>query len=96
MNKFINTYCNIKDKCVYIRRHPRRKCIYSEATTCIAMKKDSNININQQIKKYKDENFPANFGLVETGYIYRKHNDPYCIKLMNLWATELINGSHRD
>lgn len=96
MNKFINTYCNIKDKCVYIRRHPTRKCIYSEASICIAMKKDTSININPQIKKYKDEKFPTNFGLVETGYIYRKHNDPYCIKLMNLWATELINGSHRD
>lgn len=96
MNKFINTYCNIKDKCVYIRRHPNRKCIYSEATICISMKKDTSININPQIKKYKDEKFPSNFGLVETNIIYRKHNEPYCIKLMNLWASELINGSHRD
>lgn len=96
MNKFINTYCNIKDKCVYIRRHPNRKCIYSEATICISMKKDTSININPQIKKYKDENFPSNFGLVETNIIYRKHNEPYCIKLMNLWASELISGSHRD
>ena len=96
MNKFINTYCNIKDKCVYIRRHSNRKCIYSEANICISMKKDTSTNINPQIKKYKDEKFPSNFGLVETNIIYRKHNEPYCIKLMNLWANELISGSHRD
>ena len=96
MNKFISNYCNIQNKSVYIRRHPTRRCIYVEANTCIAMKKDTSININPQIKKYKEENFPVNFGLVETGYIYRKHHDPYCIKLMNLWANELINGSHRD
>ena len=96
VNKFIDMYCNIKDKSVYIRRHPARSCIYVEANTCISMKKDTSMNINSQIKKYKEENFPVNFGLVETGYIYRKHNDPYCIKLMDLWANELINGSHRD
>lgn len=96
VNKFIDTYCNIKDKSVYIRRHPARKCIYVEANTCISMKKDNSANINPQIEKYKKENFPANFGLVETGYIYRKHHNPYCVKLMNLWANELINGSHRD
>ena len=63
---------------------------------CISMKKDTSININPQIKKYKDENFPSNFGLVETNIIYRKHNEPYCIKLMYLWANELISRSHRD
>ena len=28
--------------------------------------------------------------------IYRKHNDSYCIQLMELWAKQIRSYSHRD
>ena len=34
--------------------------------------------------------------MVQSGVIFRKHNDPNCIKLMECWANELQFKSHRD
>ena len=95
-NIFINRFCPDDDKYVFIRKHPNRGCIYDESSACLRLKKDTSENIKPQIDKYKKEGFPANFGLVETNIIYRKHNNPYCIEVMNVWANELMNGSHRD
>ena len=95
-NTFIDKYCSDKDKSVFIRKHPSRNCIYSEGLACLKLKKDTSGNINPQLERYKKEGFPKSFGLVESNIVYRKHNDPYCIKLMDMWAIELLNGSHRD
>ena len=95
-NNFIERYCSDKNKSVFIRRHPCRDCIYEEASACIRLKKDTSTNINPQLDKYREEGFPKHFGLVESNIIYRRHNNPYCVKLMELWANELISGSHRD
>jgi hypothetical protein len=50
----------------------------------------------KQVNKYKEEGFPKNFGLVQSGIIFRKHNDTSCIKLMEAWWKELEVESHRD
>lgn len=96
MNEFIETYCNKPNKSVYIRKHPKRNSIYEEATACVAQKKDVAKNVYSQTEKYRKNGFPTGYGLVESNIIYRKHNDPYCIQLMNKWVEEVINGSHRD
>jgi len=96
MNEFIQNYCNNPNKSVYIRKHPKRNCLYIEANICMRMKKDTPTNIYPQIKKYRAQKFPENSGLVESNIIYRKHNNSYCVRLMNAWADEIKNGSHRD
>lgn len=96
MNKFLNEYCNDVDKSVFIRKHPLRTCLYNEVNAVVQLKKDTIENIKPQITRYKNEGFPENFGLSENGIIYRKHNDKYCIQLMELWLNEVINGSYRD
>ena len=96
ISEFVRIYCSKPDKSIFIRRHPNRKCIYTEAKTCISIRKDTAEHVNPQIEKYKAEDFPKNCGLVETGIIYLKHNIDYCKKIMDLWAEELIQGSHRD
>jgi len=95
-NKFIEKFCSDSNKSVFIRKHPNRNCIYTEGLTCIKLRKDKAAIVNPQLDKYRKENFPRNFGLAETNIIYRKHKNPYCVKLMDLWAIELLNGSHRD
>ena len=95
-NKFIEKFCSDSNKSVFIRKHPSRNCIYTEGLTCIKLRKDKAAIVNPQLDKYRKENFPKNFGLAETNIIYRKHKNPYCVKLMDLWAIELLNGSHRD
>ena len=96
MNKFINEYCTDKSVSVLFREHPARKCIYDEADTCLRMRKDTPESIKSQMDRYRKEGFPRKYGLVESNMIYRRHNDPYCIKLMETWADEVRNGSHRD
>ena len=85
------------EKSVYIPRHPQRDCIYEEAAACEKLKKDTTSNISVQVNRYRSENFPSHFGLAQTNIVIRKHNDPYCIKLMDMWSNEMLNNpSHRD
>lgn len=85
------------EKCsLYTRIHPARNCIYKEAEACINLRKDSRSVIEAQINKYKSENYPCNIGLAETGIILRKHHDLKCQLLCNMWASEILVGSHRD
>ena len=48
------------------------------------------------MKRYKKENFPDNYGLIEGCLIIRKHNKKDCIYLMNKWFNEIEKYSHRD
>lgn len=95
LNDFLFQYCS-SNKSVFIRKHPMRDCIYDEAKACVKLKKDTSSNIDPQMNRYEAENFPPHFGLVENSIIYRRHNDPYCVRLMEKWAGEIIKGSHRD
>lgn len=94
INPFIQDYC--KDCDIVIRNHPDRNCIYDEAFTVIRVGKDSASIVEPQINRYKCSGFPHNFGLNETGIIYRKHNEPRVVKIMEAWKNEILIGSHRD
>jgi hypothetical protein len=76
--------------------HPKRTCIYSEASAVISLRKDTSENIRPQLDRYKAEGFPANYGLLQSNILIRKHNEPDCIRLMEAWSEEVMNGSHRD
>lgn len=92
---FFNKY-PLDKEFIYIRPHTERDCLYDESIVCKQKLKDDIHVINKQIEKYKNEGFPSHFGLFENGILLRKHKDENCIKLMNLWADELKNGSKRD
>ena len=85
-----------KDKSMLCFVHPERKCIYDEAEVCIKLNKDSDEIIKKQIKEYQSENYPENRGLIASGILFRKHNDPIIINLMNKWWDELKLHSFRD
>lgn len=104
----IDTKSNIKDYLkdfdfsrysVFIPEHPQRKCIYKEKNECIRLKKITGDGIalaEKQLERYRKENFPENYGLVQTNIVIRKHNEEYSKKLMELWWSELKEYSHRD
>lgn len=103
MNIFLSQYCNttsetqhIYAKSVFIRKHPLRNCIYEEASACINLGKDKSSVIEKQMNRYHSQSYPSQNGLVESGIIYRLHNNPYCIQLMEMWRDEVIRDSHRD
>jgi hypothetical protein len=48
------------------------------------------------MKRYRDDKFPENCGLVQTNIVIRRHNDAYSKELMEKWWDELSKYSHRD
>ena len=76
--------------------HPKRTCIYQEAKACIAMKKDTEENIEKHINFLKSKNYPENQGLVQSNIIVRYHNKKECINLMESWWDIIKNFSKRD
>ena len=90
---------DLKNYSVFIPEHPARKCIYKEKDACVKIKKIKGDEIalaDRQMKRYKDEKFPENFGLVQTNVMIRRHNDQYSKDLMEKWWSELKDYSHRD
>lgn len=81
---------------VFIPAHPVRRCIYDECTAVKALKKDTSDMPDKQMKKYQEEGFPRRFGLCQTNIMVRWHNNEDCIVLMEAWAEEIRNYSHRD
>jgi hypothetical protein len=76
--------------------HFERDCIYQEAKACIDQQKDEPETILKEVDFLKKENYPKNNGLFETNIIFRKHNDPSIIKLMEDWWKMILNFSKRD
>lgn len=84
---------------VFIPEHPARKCIYKEKDACVRIRKIKGDEIalaEKQMKRYRDDGFPENYGLVQSNIMVRRHNDPYSKDLMEQWWSELKNYSHRD
>lgn len=76
--------------------HPERDCIFDEAQSSIQFPRYSNYTILKQVEKYKNDGMPNNYGLPVLGAIFRKHNDPTIIDLMNQWWREIINYTNQD
>lgn len=87
---------DLNKKILYVNKHPSRDCIYREQLAVIRLKKDTFENTSEQINRYRDEGFPEHYGLAETNILLRKHNDKRCVSLMEAWANEIRQGSHRD
>lgn len=77
-------------------QHPNRNCIYQEAFECIKQCKDSAKIIQIQINRYKREGMPYNNGLIRGGVIFREHNNPIVVKIMENWWNEVFSESVRD
>lgn len=58
-------------------------------------KKGNKTAILKQIKQYRKEGFPKNFGLYACGIMIRK-NTSEIINFMELWYSEICKYSHRD
>lgn len=76
--------------------HFERNCIYQEAKTCIDLEKDDPSTILKEVAYLKKENYPKNHGLHETNLIFRKHNKPKIVKVMEDWWQMIKNFSFRD
>lgn len=76
--------------------HYCRSCVYKEANVVKKLKRDCPEIVNKYLSLIENDNFPKNYGLNETNIIYRRHNVPAIINVMNEWWRIIENHSKRD
>lgn len=75
--------------------HPFRNCVYQEYQACLKLgKADPNV-MWEQVKGYRDEGYPENNGMVQTGLLIRQMSEAV-VEHAELWATEVLKKSRRD
>lgn len=73
-----------------------RNCLYDEAEIIVSHRKDDPEKVNEQMNKYKQDNFPTGLGLTANSVLLRRHNEKDIVELMNLWWQEIKKHSRRD
>lgn len=71
-------------------------CLYEEGHNVIALRKAIKEQVCKQMNQYRNEGFPAHYGLFQTNVLVRKHNDTRCITLMESWWEEQLKHTKRD
>ena len=79
---------------VAVPNHPERKCIYAEAEKIKEYKIDYPDIVDTEINVLRDDGYPENNGLSETGILLRKHNE--ITRMLNLWWKMINTYSKRD
>ena len=81
---------------IAFKLHPTRNCTYAECNACLRYKKESKEICDALKSRYEKEGLPKQFGIYETNTFIRNNKSDDVKKLMDLWAKELIENSHRD
>lgn len=93
IDELLTRYAGIDFLCF---RHPDRDCIYKEGEVCVRCALDRKKTIQEQLKKYRSERYPAGQGLIEDNVLIRRHKHPSVIGLMEDWWKEIVKHSLRD
>ena len=76
--------------------HDERDCIYEETNFSSSMARYPTAILTKQIEYYKSKKFPAHYGLISGGFIFRQHNNPKVIQLMEDWWEEILKYTNQD
>lgn len=76
--------------------HFVRNCIYEEFAEVEKLGYETADVLRKQRELIEQSGFPEHFGLAETNVLYRRHNEPEIIKLMEDWWYFIANYSKRD
>lgn len=76
--------------------HPERDCIFDEAAASMHFPRYSNYTMSKQVEKYRNEGMPLHYGLPVLGALFRKHDDPEIVSLMDQWWKEIILFTNQD
>jgi Protein of unknown function (DUF616) len=77
-------------------RHPVRDCVYGEAEVVKRLRYDDAAIVDAQMTFYRAHGLPIRAGLHFGGVLFRRHNDPQLIKLLEDWWLQLKIFSQRD
>lgn len=75
--------------------HIYRTDVYEEAQYCAMYQTDKREVIWDQMKRYEDDEFPHNSGLVQGTFFIRDNGNKDVERLMNFWWEEIKRGSKR-
>lgn len=76
--------------------HPERICLHDEAEICVTEGIAAIEEMQIQLKKYSESGFPRHVGLTENNILFRVHNHPSVIAVMEAWWAEYTAGVKRD
>lgn len=85
-----------KKQSLLIPKHWRDDCIYKEIENVGENAFDTKENLLKIKEFLQNNNFPTHYGLNENNLIYRVHNEPDVIKIMDEWWTFIKDYSKRD
>ena len=90
-------YKNIKaDSPMLCVVHTERECVYEEYEASKIIPRYPRSVMEEQINYYKKQGFPKKHGLGVMGAIFRKHDDPAVIQVMEDWWQENIRFTNQD
>ncbi|MBR2300205.1 MAG: DUF616 domain-containing protein [Alphaproteobacteria bacterium] len=85
-----------RNKDFLVPKHFKNKCIYEEYQDILLYKFDTPEIIYKELDFIKEAKMPRNKGFLETNILYRKHNNPKIILMMNQWWDMVEKYSKRD
>lgn len=94
-SRFFTEFEN-SDRGLMTMTHPKRNCIFQEYDAVLKYNLDTISSVNRTRKFLESEKMPKDFGLAETGLMFRRHNKPEIIALDEDWWNMVKNYSYRD
>ena len=76
--------------------HTERDCVYEEYKASKIIPRYPRAVMEEQIEYYRSQGFPEHYGLGVMGALFRQHNDPNVIKVMDDWWDENIKYTNQD
>ena len=75
-------------------KHPSRDCIFQEADAVVAVRGQDRERVDEQMVRY--EAIPRNYGLGQTGVLYRDFSVEWVRAVSYMWWREIVQGVNRD
>lgn len=76
--------------------HTERDCVYEEYDASKIIPRYPRAVMEEQVEYYRSQGFPEHYGLGVMGALFRQHNHPDVIKVMEDWWDENIKFTNQD
>lgn len=76
--------------------HYENNCVYEEEKKCEELAKDNVDVMRRQMERYRQEGYPANYGMIDSCILVRELNNLKLNQVMDFWWEEIKNESYRD
>lgn len=93
VHTLIKKFLSKHDLCLF--SHSHRSRVREEVAACVRRKKDAAGTLLKQAARYREEGYPDNNGLVETGVVLRRHT-PEIKDFGERWWSQIYRHSVRD